>query len=345
MMPRRAARQVAVSQQPVQLAKRNPPTAHFQGRQYSSLQDYVKEHPLHAQFRNIHFTRKRFYLNYKELANFEAETTRLIREHKNQINKLDSEGKNVIDYAMTVFPASRAVMEFNLPLNLVKELLNNGAMIVRNHFLHSSPLGEMITLDRNIHIQTRVGLIAKDLIKADLIDVNCVNALNKSPLWEIIRTLLSDGYGAEEVLIALFQKGININPHEFVANSPFHEVFCYERNNSLKQQYFIIYLLTRHATVKSLNALDNVDRTPLDRAAAIPAENNKSRHWKNAIITQLIECGAKSKKTFDWIPTYPTCGDYGFPEPWTAFTRYAMCHGKMPLKVVIDKAMKGQIES
>lgn len=347
MMARRAAKP-AVYHQPHHPAKSSQAKVLFQGRSYSSgpaekptqiehvrdlmdklkknaqkekssIQEYVRKYPLHAQFACAH-------VDFREphaLENYINETKNMIVSRKKDLNKLDSKGKNVLYHALNSLPTLYCRMAVNIPSNLVKELLVHGAQLVETQFYAESALTHLNYLVHMPSLYVRIPEITRFLLKNEIISPIKPNKNNSSPLRTTLDALHHMRMPAERTLVALFNSpGFQLNTDDFQYNGTvFHWLFNYFPYNmnveTMRKLYLSVYLITEHST-SSLN-----ERNRYQEKLALefflekfpPSKDPEIQLWRNAIITLLYDCGAKcsfdiKNPKYEWKPTFPVYGDY-----------------------------------
>jgi hypothetical protein len=347
MMARRAAKP-AVYHQQHHSAKSSESPVRFQGRLYSSrpaekqpqivhvqdlmdklkknahkekssIQEYVRKYPLHAQFACAH-------VDFRERTALETyihETKYMIVSRKKDVNKLDSKGKNVMYHALNSLPTLYCRMAVDVPSTLVKELLRQGAKLVETQFYAESALTHLNNLVHLPILYARIPEIMRQLLEKEIISPVRPDKNHFSPLRTTFYALHHLRMPAERTLVALFNApGFKLNKEDFqydgtVLHWLFNH-FSYHANvEMLRKIYLSVYLIIRHST-GSLNEKNHYqDKFVLDLFIEKfpPSKDPEIQLWRNAIITLLNDQGAKcsgdiKKPLYEWRPTYPVYGDY-----------------------------------
>lgn len=229
---------------------------------------------------------------------------KFVRANKPELNKKNNLGRTPFYFVINDLPKyniSHSALE-----KVVLLMIENGAKLHEEQFDKGSALTHLVRR----HNSGNAAFLAKLLINSGRVDVNALNTDNHTPLYETTRALFEkDHFEHHRCLTELFKKIVSIKTEEYKSRSPYLDFLShkFKTESSLKSLYLSMFLFTRYDK-STLNFYDENNCTPLDLANLL----DDSFVWRNAIITLLIEKGARANKypVPKWKCFYPTLGHF-----------------------------------
>lgn len=229
---------------------------------------------------------------------------KFIENNRSQLNKKNSRGKTPFFFVVNDLP--KRDVTFQTIERVVNCLVEHSARLHEEQFLHGSAFTHLMTSGNF----PNAAYLANLLINNGMIDPSKLDDKGHSPLYRTTQAIVKkDFFALHKCLIPLLNKGALIKPAEYPFHLPYHGLLSAQvtTESGMKSLYLTLFLFTR-LEKSTLNAIDSFGQTPFDLAILIDSESL----WKDAILTLLIEKGARPKK-FP-LPKinyrYPTLGDF-----------------------------------
>jgi ankyrin repeat protein len=229
---------------------------------------------------------------------------KFIENNRFQLNKKNSRGKTPFFFLVNDLP--KKDVTFQTIERVVNCLIQNSAHLHEEQFLHGSAFTHLMSAGNF----PNAAYLANLLIDYGKIDPLKLDEKGHSPLYRTAQAIVKkDFFALHKCLIPLIKKWALVKPAEYPYHLPYHDLLSTQvtTESGIKSLYLTLFLFTR-LEKSTLNAIDSSGQTPFDLALLIDSESP----WKEAILTLLIEKGARPKK-FP-LPKiayrYPTLGDF-----------------------------------